>query len=272
MPGVELDPISFRGPDPAKRFKDILIEQKLGAQIPLALPFKDEQGTEVTLSQYFGKKPVLLALVYYGCPSVCTQVLNSLTAVIDAQANTLDIGKDYDVITVSIDPRETPALAAEKKHNYIAQLHRSGGNQGWHFLTGGQEAIETLAQSVGFRYYYDTETDQYAHAGGIMVATPFGKIHSYALGVEYLPGNVAAALRDAGAGNIGRLVNNIVALCYMYDPTKGAYGLYIMGTLRLAGALTVAAIGAFWLITHLRGRARAATPASTDLGGMAQEH
>ena len=254
MPGVEIDPISFRGPDPAKRFKDIYIEQRLDAQVPLDLTFKDSTGKTVALADYFGEKPVVLGLVYFECPMICTAVLNGLAATIGAAATTQNIGTDYDTIVVSIDPKETPELAARKKENYLAEARRDGAAEGWHFLTGDEASIEALAQSVGFRYYYDAESEQYAHAGGLMFLTPYGRVSSYMLGTEYLPQVFNARLNEAGGGKIGQLVNQIAALCFQYDPTKGAYGLYIMGAVRLGGAVTMLAIGTFWLASFIWNR------------------
>lgn len=258
LPGASIDPISFKGPDPAKRFKDIKIEQKLEAQIPLNLEFKNELGETVKLADYFGEKPVVLSLVYFRCASLCNLVLNGELAVFDAAANDLQLGEDYEAVTVSIDPRETPDLAAAKKEAYIKQYHKEGGaDKGWHFLTGSEEAIETLATAVGYRYYFDDQTDQYVHDSGIIIATPQGKISSYYLGIEYLPNKFEYALVDASEGKIGSLVDQIVLLCYEYDPASGAYGLVIMRVLQLSGGATVAAILVFWLFMALGARRRA---------------
>lgn len=270
-PQPEFDPIAFRGPDPSDQFNEIFIDQKLNAQVPLGLEFRDEQGNAVKLGDYFGEKPVVLALVYYECPMLCNQIMNGMVAGFDASANSLNIGEDYTVLTVSIDPGETPELVRMKKDNYLGQLHREGGESGWHFLTGSAEASETLAQSVGFRYFYDAEIDQYAHASGIMILTPEGKVSSYYLGIEYLPRNLQLAIMDAADGKIGSLVDQLILLCYQYDPTRGHYGFYVINAVRLGGFATVAAIAAFWLLNFLRSRMRKAS-ASGDGAGHALDN
>lgn len=253
-PGVELDPISFRGPDPAKRFQDIRIEQKLEAQVPLNLQFTDDKGRTVTLQDYFGEKPVVIGLVYYECPSLCNMVLNGMLSAFDGAANRLNLGEDYIALSVSIDPRETVEQAAAKKASYLEAFHREGGDEGWHFLTGDEENIETLANAVGYRYYYDETTDQWAHDSGIIIVTPSGVISSYYLGIEYLPRKLQFSLMDAADERIGSLMDQIVRLCFVYDPTQGAYGLSIMRTVRLAGAATMGAIALFWIAMFLRKR------------------
>lgn len=253
-PGVELDPISFRGPDPGKRFQDIRIEQKLEAQVPLDLQFTDDQGREVTLQDYFGEKPVVIGLVYYECPSLCNLVMNGMLSAFDGSANKLELGEDYTALSVSIDPRETVEQAAAKKASYLEEFHREGGQEGWHFLTGDEENIETLANAVGYRYYYDETTDQWAHDSGIIIVTPSGVVSSYYLGIEYLPRKLQFSLMEAADENIGSLMDQIVRLCYVYDPTQGAYGLSIMRTVRLAGVATMSALALFWIVMFLRKR------------------
>ncbi|MBP8131560.1 MAG: SCO family protein [Candidatus Hydrogenedentes bacterium] len=258
MPGVQVDPFSFKGPDPAETYQDIYIEQNLDAQTPLDLAFNDEQGRRVRLGDLIKDRPVVLSLVYFECPMLCTRVLDGMVQAFDAGGLGLKLGRDYSAITVSIDPRETPELAAKKKANYLAQYGGDGGETGWHFLTGGEPEIEELAETVGFRYYYDESTKQYAHAAGIMILTPGGKVSSYMFGLEYLPRNLRLALVAAGEGRIGSLADKLTLLCYAYDPSKGAYGFYIMYALRLMGAAVVAALGLFWLL-HYRGARREAT-------------
>ena len=246
-PGVSIDPVSIQAPDPTDRFPDIEIEQKLNASVPLDVTLTDSYGETVKLAKYFNQdKPVILALVYYECPMICNAVLNGLMQSIDAALLELEIGKDYEVLTISVDPEETPELAMEKKSNYIAQMRTEGVAKGWHWFVSNQDDIEDLAQSVGFRYYYDQATDQYAHAAGIMILTPGAKVSSYMFGVEYLPSSLKMALIDAGQGNIGSAVDRLVLLCFAYDPSTGGYGFYIIGALRLAGTALVLAIIAFW--------------------------
>ncbi|MBI2434925.1 MAG: SCO family protein [Candidatus Hydrogenedentes bacterium] len=251
-----VDPFSLRGPDPRDQYREIIIDQKLNQQVPLNLEFRDEQGKSVRLREYFNGKPVVLSLVYYECPMLCNLVLNGMVAGFDAADNSLAIDNDYEVLTVSIDPQETPELARAKKETYLAQYHKPNGAEGWHFLTGDQDNIEDLAQAVGFRYYYDPAADQFAHASGIMILTPDGKVSSYYLGIEYLPRKLELALVDAGKGAIGTLADQLVLLCYQYDPSKGAYGLVIMNVLRLGAAGIVVFVLGFWLVHFLQTKRR----------------
>lgn len=253
--GVSVDPISIRGPKPSDRFDEIKIDQKLDAQVPLDAQFLDETGKTVTLGDYFGKdRPVLLTLVYYECPMLCTMVLNHTASALNAVTMKLEPGQDYDIVTISVDPDETPALAAAKKAEYLKMLGRDGAAAGWHFLTGKEDDIQAVATSVGFRYYYDSQIDQYAHASGIMFLTESGRVSSYYLGLDYRPNNVRMAMVDAAEGKIGSLVDQLVLLCYDYDPSTGHYGFYIMGALRLAGGITVFGILVFWYVMYRTSR------------------
>lgn len=247
----ELDPIGFRGPNPAERFEDIKIQQNLGVDVPLDLMFRDEQDRPVRLGDYFTGKPVVLSLVYYGCPMLCTLVLNGMVSGFDGQPEDFRIGEDYTVISVSIDPSERGALAQEKKTNYLEMLTIPGAAENWHFLTGDKEQIDILAETVGFRFYYDEPTKQYAHDSGIMILTPKGKVSSYYLGIEYIPKNLRTALEIAGVETIGEYLKQPSLLCYFYDPTHGEYGLVIMSVVRLGGIGTVLAIVAFWTVHYL---------------------
>ncbi|MBX3179757.1 MAG: SCO family protein [Candidatus Hydrogenedentes bacterium] len=251
---VGIDPISFRGPDPRERFKDIKIQQNLGVQVPLDLVFRNERDEEVRLGDLITDKPVVLSLVYYGCPMLCTLVLQGMVSGFDGQPADFQLGRDYTVISVSIDPAETGELASEKKANYLASANLPGAEEHWSFLTGDEESIEALAETVGFRYYYDETAGQYAHDSGVMILTPKGKVSSYYLGIEYIPRNLRTALQAAGANSIGDYLQQPTLLCFMYDPTSGTYGLVIMSVLRLGGILTVLLIAAFWLVNYLRGR------------------
>lgn len=255
LPGAHVDPISFRAPNPAEQFKDIYIEQKLDNQVSLDLKFNDENGVPHTLREYIQDKPVVLGLVYYECPNVCSVILNAMLVAFDASAMNLKLGEDYVALAVSIDPTETPALAAEKKKNYSERYHREGWDNGFRFLTStSEDDIRQLADAVGYRYYYDKATDQYAHASGIMVLTPDGKVSSYYLGTEFLPKKLQFAIADAAEGVIGPLMDQLVMLCFQYDPTVGAYGFYIMNALRLVGGLVMLAIVIFWIVMWLQER------------------
>jgi protein SCO1/2 len=233
--------------------REVGIDQRLDAQVPLDLLFRDEEGRERPLGSYFGEKPVVLALAYYECPMLCTLVLNGLVRAL--RAISLDLGDDFEVVTVSFDPRETPALAAAKKKNYLEQYGRDG-TSAWHFLTGEGPAIERLAQSVGFRFTWVPDENQFAHAAAIMVLTPQGRVARYFYGVEYPPRDLRLGLVEAAAGTIGTAVDQLLLYCYRYDPVTGKYGAVAMRLMRLGGVLTVLALGSFILISRRRERRR----------------
>lgn len=228
--------------------RDVGLDQKLGNQVPLDLTFINEYGETVPLRNYFNGKPVVLNLVYYSCPMLCGEVLNGLTGAL--QIMKFDIGKEYNVITVSIDPRDTSAMAAKKHTIYVKRYARPGANEGWHFLTGKQEQITALADAVGFRYKYDPEIKQYAHAAGIMILTPDGKMSQYFYGVEYSPKDIRLALVEASHGKVGTVVDQLMLFCYHYDPATGKYGAAIMNIMRLAAGATI--LGLVLLVGLLR--------------------
>mgnify|MGYP000698818862 CR=1 FL=1 len=221
--------------------RQVDIKQKLNTKIPLDLTFRDETGKTVRLSDYFGKHSVILTLNYYDCPMLCTVILNELTRTLNA----LDyrIGKEFEVVTVSIAPNETPELAAKKKANYVKAYRHGGAAGGWHFLTGEEANIRRLADAVGFQYAYDPRTKQYAHTAAIMVLTPDGRLSRYLLGVNYSPRDLKFALMEASEGKIGNPVERVVLYCYQYDPTTGKYGLVIIRLVQLGGVLTVLGLG-----------------------------
>jgi protein SCO1/2 len=233
---------------------DVGIDQHLDAELPLDATFRDEAGREVTLGEYFTDRPVVLALVYYRCPQLCTQVLNGLLK--SSQAVPLEIGRDYQVVTVSFDPDEGPELAAEKKRQYVRAYRRDGAEQGWHFLTGDKLAIERLATAVGFRYRYDAGSRQFAHASGIVIATPDGRLARYLYGIDYSPHDLRLGLIESAAGRIGSPADQVLLLCYHYDPLTGKYGLAIAGVLRAVGGLTVVGLGAFLVAMYRREKQR----------------
>jgi protein SCO1/2 len=244
------------GPVPTGNSTEVLkkvdIEQRLGNQIPLDLKFRDEAGREVRLAEYFAKgKPVALTLVYYECPMLCNQVLNG--AVGAFQALTFTAGKEFEVVTVSFDPREQPELAAKKKETYLRRYKREGAEQGWHFLTGDKASIDALAESVGFHYVWDEQSQQFAHASAVMVATPQGKLSHYFYGIDYAPKDLRLALVEASEGKIGSPVDSLLLFCYHYDPASGRFAP-VMGVLRVAGVLTVAGVVA--LLFYLRRKSR----------------
>jgi protein SCO1 len=230
--------------------KEVGIDQKLNAQIPLDLAFRDEHGNPVELAQFFGAKPVILTLVYYNCPMLCTQVLNGLDRSLEQIP--MEIGKDFDVVTVSIDPTDRPVVAEAKQAMYAGMYQRKGAQYGWHFLTGDDPQIKQLADSVGFRYAYDSDSKQYAHASGIMLLTPEGKVSRYFYGVSYPERDLRLGLVEASQGKIGSPVDQILLFCYHYDPHTGKYGLLISRMIQMGGLFTVL-IGGIFLIFLFRG-------------------
>lgn len=223
--------------------REITIEQKLNAQVPLNLTFRDETGRQVQLKQYFGKKPVLLTLVYYECPSLCGLVLQGLLKSLRVVNYTP--GDQFEIVTVSINPKETPQLAAAKKQNFLKEYGRLDAAKGWHFLTGEETQIGKLADSVGFQYVYDPKSGQFAHAAGIMLLTPSGKVARYFYGIEYSPRDLRLGIMDASQGKVGSPVEKVILFCYQYDPTTGKYSLAIIRVIQLAGVLTMLVLGGF---------------------------
>lgn len=249
-----------------KALQDVGIDQRLNEQVPLDTVFRDETGREVRLGEYFNHgRPVIITLVYYQCPMLCDQVLNALTG--SLKSLSFDVGREYEVLTVSFDPREKPELAAEKKEDYMARYGRAGAGAGWHFLTGEQQSIDVLAKAVGFRYTYDEKTKQFAHASGIMLATPEGKLARYFYGIEYSPKDLRLGIVEASTGKVGTPVDALMLYCFHYDPASGKYGLAIMNIVRLAGMLTV--IGIFVLLFVLRRRGGQAAAGRLAAGGVA---
>jgi protein SCO1/2 len=226
--------------------QDVGIDQHLDAQLPLDAVLVDEQGRSVRLAEFFGRdKPVIVNFVYFRCPMLCTQVLNGLLR--SSQAIKFTMHQDYDVLSISIDPRETPAMAEAKKRKYVASYRRDGAEEGWHFLTADAATIEQLTRVAGFRYRYDEVSDQYAHASGIMVATPEGRISHYLYGIDYPPNDLRLALAASSENRIGNLVDQVLLLCYHYDPVTGKYGLAISALIKGAGIATLLVLGGYLL-------------------------
>ena len=233
--------------------RDVKFEQKLDQQLPLDLVFRDENGNQVKLGQYFGTKPVILSLVYYDCPMLCTQVLNAM--ITSFRVLPFQVGKEFDVVTVSFDPRETNALASAKKNiyiDYMPEKMRANAGKGWHFLTGDQENIARLTDAVGFRYHYDEATKQFAHASGIMLTTPQGKLSRYFYGIDYPARDLRLGLIESSENKIGSPVDQLLLYCYHYDPATGRYGAAIMAVMRIAGVITVLGIVAMMLLLKSR--------------------
>lgn len=254
VPPPPFEPLQIMGPDPVAQFKDIKIEQHLDAQVPLDLMFRDESGSQITLGEAMDGKATILALVYYRCPGLCNGMLNGVAGVVDSMK--YEIGQDYNVVAVSIDPKEGPALANDKKTTYLEKLHRDGAAAGWHFLTGDEASIERLATTVGFRYAYDPKTEMYVHAGGIMVLTPQGRLARYYYGVEYLARDVEFGLVEASQGHIGSVVDQLTMLCFQYDPATGKYGFYVIGAMRILAGLMVAGFATMYAILFFKSRAK----------------
>jgi len=243
--------------------QEVGFDQRLGESVPLDLAFTDEAGRSVKLADYFGKKPVVLSLVYYDCPMLCTLSLNGLAGALEVLS--FVPGQEFEVLTVSFDSRETPALAAAKKKAYMARYRRPGAHAGWHFLTGSDESIAALTRAVGFRYVWDEATRQFAHPAGVVVLTPEAKISHYLFGVEYAPKDLRLALVAAASGRIGNAADRLLLYCYSYDPQNGRFSASILNIVRLLAVLTVVGLAAFILTASAVRRPRgelgpAATP------------
>ena len=234
--------------------REIGFDQNIDQMLPLDAQFRDDEGNAVTLGSYYGKRPVLLAFVYYNCPMLCTQVLNAMTATISTLS--LEAGDDFEVVMVGIDPRETPAQAAAKKAEYLHRYKRRGADAGWHFLTGTEPEIKRVAKAAGFRYAWDEQTQQYAHPTGIIVTTTDGRLARYLFGIEYGPRDLKLALVEASDGKVGTFADQLILFCYHYDPMTGRYGVYVMRTLRIAGVATVLSIGMFIVVMLRRERSQ----------------
>lgn len=231
--------------------QNVGLDQHLGQQIPLDLMFNDETGQGVQLRQYFGSKPVILALVYFQCPMLCNEVQAGLTGALNGIVR-FNVGRDFNVLTVSFDPRDTPKDAAREKQIYLSRYRRAGSAGGWHYLTGRKDQIDALAQAVGFRYAWDEKAQQFAHASGIMLLTPDGKLTQYYYGVEYMPRDIQLGLIEASQGKIGNLADEVLLYCFHYDPTQARYSAAIFNILRLTAATAVLLLGGFMFIMFRR--------------------
>jgi protein SCO1/2 len=248
----QIDPINMRGTDPAGPLSRVSIEQRLDSQMPLDAEFRDEAGKTVKLGDYFGKRPVILALVYYQCPMLCTQILNGVVRA--AKVLTFTPGQEYDVIALSFDAREGPADAAAKKAVYMRDFGHPETASAWHFLTGGVNSIKRVTQAVGFNYVWDVHTAQFAHASAVYILTPQGKLSKYFYGIDYSPKDMRLALVEASQNKIGNPVDRILLYCYHFDPHAAKYTPYALALLRAAGAATVLIFGGFVFISLRRER------------------
>lgn len=235
---------------PPAQLKEVGIDPHPGGQLPLDATFRDETGQTVRLGDYFGKRPVILTLVYLKCPMLCTLVLNDVTRSLNVLRE--DAGKDFDIITVSFDPRETPELANAKKQQYLRMYQRPTAAAGWHFLTGDEAQIHKLTQAVGFRYTFDPKTQQFVHPSGVVVVSPDGKLMRYFYGIEYSATDIRLALIDAARGKVASPTGTVLYYCFQYDPTTGRYSLAIFRMVQVGFVLTVTAIVAFMVVSHFR--------------------
>jgi protein SCO1 len=238
--------------------KDVSIDQRLNQQVPLNLHFRDEHGQPAVLSQYFNGKPVVLSLVYFSCPMLCTDELNGLDRAL--KAIPMNIGSDFNVLTVSIDPTDTAVVAEAKQTLYTGMYGRPGAAAGWHFLTGENSQIKSLADAVGYRYAYDAESKQYAHAAAVMILTPEGKVSRYFYGINYPSRDLRLGLAEASDGKIGSPVDAVLLFCYHYDPHTGKYGLMISRAIQIGAGLTILFIGALFFVLTRSGSNRFALP------------
>jgi protein SCO1/2 len=234
--------------------KKVEFDQNLDALLPLDTPLRDESGREVQFGDYFGKKPVVVLFVYFECPMLCTLELNGLVR--NLRALSMTAGREFEIVTVSIDPKETPRLASAKKGRYLKIYNRPGAEAGWHFLTGAEGSVRRLAGVAGFRYEYDPNSGQYAHPAGLIVATPQGRISRYIYGVDFPASNLRWALVEASAGKIGSPVDKVLLMCFHYDPATGRYNFAVMTLLRVLGVATACGLAAYMTVMIRRERRR----------------
>ena len=243
-------------------------DPELNAQIPPDLEFTNEMGQPVQLKQYFGKKPVLLAFVYFTCPMLCNQVEQSVVGTL--KMISFNPGTDYEVVFISFDPTDTPDEALKKKHEALSRFARPAADSGWHFLTGSAEAINAVTKSANFRYSYDAKTKLFGHASGIILLTPDGRISRYFFGVEYPASNVRLGLVDASAGKIGTPVDHLLLFCYQYDPTKARYSATVLTVIRMGGVVTLFCMALGFVIFRRRDNRPGASGRSSRAGTPTQ--
>jgi protein SCO1/2 len=234
--------------------RGVTIEQKIGQALPLELRFTEGSDDEAPLARYFGERPIILALIYNRCPMLCGQVLQGVLG--SLRVLDLDPGEDFELLAVSFDPEEDPAITADARATFLRRLGRPGAEGGVHFLRGAAEPIAALTDAVGFRYEYDQALDQWAHPSAIMVLTPEGKVARYFFGSEYSPRDLRLALREASDGKVGSITDDLLLLCYRYDPSSGTYSAAVINAIRAGGVATVAALLFFMVRTRRERRAR----------------
>jgi protein SCO1/2 len=236
------------------QLREVTFKQRLNQQLPLDAGFRDERGRSVTLGDFFGRRPVLLAFVYYQCPMLCSQVMNGISSA--SKALPFTAGRDFDVVLISFDARDTPATAVAKKRDHLGKWPE-GDAHVWHLLTGNEASIRRVTSAAGFTYRWDERTGQFAHVSGILVVTPDGRLSRYFYGVEYSPKELRLALVESGEGRVGSVIDELLLYCFHYDPESGRYGLLVMNLVRLGGVLTVIGIGGYILLMR-RGDAQQA--------------
>lgn len=246
------DPVPTAGLPGA--LKEVAFDQRLGESVPLDAVFRNEQGDSVRLGDLLEGRPAILALVYYECPMLCTLTLNGLASALDVLK--LDAGRDFEILTVSFNPRETPELASAKKANYLKRYPRPTAEGGWHFLTGDEPQIHRVTEAAGFRYRWDDQSQQYAHAAGLVILTPQGRIARYFFGVEFSPRDLRLGLVEAGQGKVGSVVDQALLFCFHYDPATGRYGAAVMRLVRTGALLMLVGLGLFFWVGSRRSRAR----------------
>jgi protein SCO1 len=238
------------------QFKDVTFAQRLGQRLPLDARFTDESGRSVALGEYFGTRPVVVAFVYYQCPMLCTQVMNGISSALKVLPFTA--GKEFDIVLISFDPRDTPEAANAKKRAHLDHWAARDTSDGWHFLTGEEAAIRRVTSAAGFTYQWDEQTQQFAHVSGLLVANADGTLSRYFYGVEFSPKDLRLALIDSSNGKVGSVIDELLLYCYQYDPSHGRYGAVFMNMLRLGGVLTVSLIGGFTVLMLWRDSRHAA--------------
>jgi protein SCO1 len=234
------------------QLSDVGIDQKLNQQLPLDAEFTNDKGEQVKLRDYFREKPVVFAFAYYTCPMLCGQVLQGVTG--SLRALSFDAGKEFDVVVVSFDPRDSLKHAVKAKNTYIHRYGRPGSENGWHFLFGDSNAIRQVTQAAGFKYRWDELSKQYAHGSAMMVVTPDGKLSKYFFGIEFAPKDVKFALMEAAENKIGTVIDQVMLYCFHYDPKQGKYGPYVVNILRLGASATIIAFGAFYISMRKRSK------------------
>jgi protein SCO1/2 len=247
-PDIALSDESLSHPQ-TEVMRNVDFEQRLNTQLPLERKFVDEEAKTVSLGDFFGERPVLFVLAYYRCPMLCNQVLNGVLT--STNALTFVAGRDFEIVVLSFDPTDAPSVARAKREAYTRRYLHKEGRTGWHFLTGQPDDIAAVAQACGFRFVYDEQTDQYAHASGIMIATPDGRLSQYFYGIDYPTRDLRLALVESSQGRIGNLVDQLLLRCFHYDAITGRYGLAVMRLVQAGGILTVVLVGGF-IVRSLR--------------------